>query len=77
MRVTRETTIRSGQAYVAPNDHHLTSSSTRMHANERARSVFGSPPNDLGRPLQDLNISYNPADLRTAIDQATTGGSSR
>ena len=29
-----------------------------------------SPPADLGRPLQDLQISYRPADLRSCIDRA-------
>ena len=39
-------------------------------ANERARSVFGIQSNDVGRPLQDLKISYRPVELRWAIDQA-------
>jgi two-component system CheB/CheR fusion protein len=38
--------------------------------NARARSLFqlGSP--DLGRPLQDLEVSYRPFELRSLIDQA-------
>jgi PAS domain S-box-containing protein len=36
--------------------------------NERARSLFGLPLSDVGRPLRDLQLSYRPADL---IDQAT------
>ncbi len=39
-------------------------------ANERARSVFNIAPADLGRPLQDLPISYRPAELRSCIDRA-------
>ena len=39
-------------------------------ANERARAMFGLDPNDLGRPFQDLQISYRPADLRSCIDRA-------
>jgi two-component system, chemotaxis family, CheB/CheR fusion protein len=39
-------------------------------ANDRARVVFGLAPSDLGRPLQDLQISYRPADLRSCIDRA-------
>jgi two-component system CheB/CheR fusion protein len=39
-------------------------------ANDRARSLFGVVPKDLGRPFHDLEISYRPADLRTPIDQA-------
>jgi two-component system, chemotaxis family, CheB/CheR fusion protein len=37
--------------------------------NERARTLFGVRPNDVGRPLRDLQISYRPADLRSLIDQ--------
>jgi two-component system, chemotaxis family, CheB/CheR fusion protein len=39
--------------------------------NDRARTTFGLAPNDLGRPLQDLEISYRPAELRSLIEQAT------
>ena len=39
-------------------------------ANERARSLCGIEPGDLGRPFQDLAISYRPADLRSCIDRA-------
>jgi two-component system CheB/CheR fusion protein len=38
-------------------------------ANEKARSIFGLEPADLGRPFQDLQISYRPADLRSSIDR--------
>jgi two-component system, chemotaxis family, CheB/CheR fusion protein len=38
--------------------------------NERARSLFGLVPADLGRPLQDLEVSYRPIELRSLIDQA-------
>ena len=38
--------------------------------NERARTLFGLRPGDVGRPLRDLQISYRPADLRSLIDQA-------
>ena len=39
-------------------------------ANDRARSVFNILPSDLGRPIQDLEISYRPLELRSLIDQA-------
>jgi two-component system, chemotaxis family, CheB/CheR fusion protein len=39
--------------------------------NERARTLFGLQPGDIGRPLRDLQLSYRPADLRSLIDQAT------
>jgi two-component system CheB/CheR fusion protein len=38
--------------------------------NERARAMFPLNPKDVGRPLQDLEISYRPLELRSCIDQA-------
>jgi two-component system CheB/CheR fusion protein len=38
--------------------------------NERARSLFNLSTADLGRPIQDLKISYRPVELRSSIDQA-------
>jgi two-component system CheB/CheR fusion protein len=38
--------------------------------NERARGDFGLVAADVGRPLQDLEISYRPLDLRSMIDEA-------
>ncbi|MBD2185263.1 CheR family methyltransferase [Aerosakkonema funiforme] len=39
-------------------------------ANRSARILFGLTSHDLGRPLQDLELSYRPAELRSRIDQA-------
>jgi two-component system CheB/CheR fusion protein len=39
-------------------------------ANERARVLFGLNPQDIGRPLQDLELSYRPVELRSPIEQA-------
>jgi two-component system CheB/CheR fusion protein len=39
-------------------------------ANQRARVLFTLNPKDIGRPLQDLEISYRPAELRSLIEQA-------
>jgi two-component system, chemotaxis family, CheB/CheR fusion protein len=39
-------------------------------ANERARLMFSLAPGDLGRPLQDLEVSYRPAELRSPIEKA-------
>src|SRR5262249_49715254 len=41
-------------------------------ANGRARSLLGLTPRDLGRPLQDLEVSYRPIELRSSIDQVYT-----
>jgi two-component system CheB/CheR fusion protein len=39
-------------------------------ANERARSMFSLAPADVGRPLQDLELSYRPLELRSRLEQA-------
>jgi two-component system, chemotaxis family, CheB/CheR fusion protein len=41
-----------------------------VSANERARSLFSIGRDDVGRPLQDLKISYRPAELRSLLDRA-------
>ena len=38
--------------------------------NEQARSMLGLLPQDVGRPLQDLEISYRPVELRSLIERA-------
>ena len=40
--------------------------------NARARSLFRLATADVGRPLQDLEISYRPYELRSVIEQAYT-----
>jgi two-component system CheB/CheR fusion protein len=40
--------------------------------NERAAALFNLAPADVGRPLQDLQMSYRPVELRSLIDQALT-----
>ena len=42
--------------------------------NARARSMFGLSPQVVGRPFQDLEISYRPVELRSTIDQARSEG---
>ena len=39
-------------------------------ANERAQTLFDLAPQDLGRPFHDLEISYRPVELRSAINRA-------
>jgi two-component system, chemotaxis family, CheB/CheR fusion protein len=39
-------------------------------ANTRARDLFGVSARDIGRPLQDLEMSYRPIELRSCIDDA-------
>jgi two-component system, chemotaxis family, CheB/CheR fusion protein len=38
--------------------------------NDRARSLFGLAASDLGRPFQDLELSYRPLELRSLIHEA-------
>jgi two-component system CheB/CheR fusion protein len=38
-------------------------------ANETARRLFAVAPADVGRPLQDLTVSYRPVELRSRIEQ--------
>ncbi len=40
--------------------------------NTGAGRLFGLSSRDVGRPIQDLELSYRPVDLRTHIDQATS-----
>jgi two-component system CheB/CheR fusion protein len=41
--------------------------------NQSARSLFGLKSKDVGRPLQDLEISYRPLELRSLIDEVRKG----
>jgi two-component system, chemotaxis family, CheB/CheR fusion protein len=41
-----------------------------VHANQRLRGMFGLSPRDIGRPLQDLELSYRPFELRSSIERA-------
>jgi two-component system CheB/CheR fusion protein len=40
--------------------------------NQAARTLFGLKPRDVGRYLQDLEVSYRPAELRSLIDHVRT-----
>ena len=37
-------------------------------ANDAARRMFGLGLNDFGRPIQDLELSYRPLELRSHLD---------
>ncbi len=41
-------------------------------ANAQARTLFNINIKDLGRPVQDLELSYRPVELRSRIDQVRT-----
>jgi two-component system CheB/CheR fusion protein len=40
--------------------------------NYRADEMFSLSRNEIGRPFQDLELSYRPSELRSAVQQATT-----
>jgi two-component system CheB/CheR fusion protein len=40
-------------------------------ANSRAETLFGLASSDLGRPLQDLELSYRPVELRSAVERVS------
>jgi two-component system CheB/CheR fusion protein len=43
-----------------------------MMANERARGTFALARADIGRPIQDLELSYRPVELRSLLERAFT-----
>jgi len=43
-------------------------------ANLEARRLFALHPTDVGRPLQDLELSYRPVELRSLIEQTAKDG---
>ncbi len=48
----------------------VASNGSLMLVNERARTMFNLSIKDIGRPLQDLESSYRPIELRSLIEQA-------
>ncbi len=65
-----------GSAYAAGASAQLAidASGALTLANRRARETFGLGPRDLGRPIQDLEVSYRPVNLRSLIDQVYADG---
>jgi two-component system CheB/CheR fusion protein len=63
--------VRSGAAALSPVAQLVVDRAGNLaDANMRARNLFGLTAGDVGRPFQDLTVSYRPADLRTAIEHA-------
>jgi two-component system CheB/CheR fusion protein len=63
--------LRDASADIAPLAEILVDNSGKVvHLNGQLRSVFGLGPRDLGRPLQDLELSYRPFELRSCIERA-------
>jgi two-component system, chemotaxis family, CheB/CheR fusion protein len=73
-RVGRYTDLRGGALDIAPlavvvvdRDGFVSS------ANHLARELFNLGSADIGRPFQDLDLSYRPVDLRSALEAAWSG----
>lgn len=49
----------------------IDSDTNLLLANEQARSLFSLSIKDLGRPFQDLELSYRPVDLRSPMQTAS------
>jgi len=41
-----------------------------VHLNQQLRALFGLTARDVGRPLQDLELSYRPFELRSGLERA-------
>jgi two-component system, chemotaxis family, CheB/CheR fusion protein len=67
--------LRGGAIALAPTAQILVGKDgTTAEINQRARELFGCSPTDIGRPFQDLALSYRPIDLRSAIERVYETG---
>jgi two-component system, chemotaxis family, CheB/CheR fusion protein len=63
--------LRDAASDVGPVAHLLVDrEGTVVQANQQLRTLFGVTSRDLGRPLQDLELSYRPFELRATLDRA-------
>jgi two-component system CheB/CheR fusion protein len=63
-RLREEALLSSPVAHVVVDPHGVLAA-----ANHRADALFGVGPRDIGRPFQDLELSYRPLELRSHIEQ--------
>jgi two-component system, chemotaxis family, CheB/CheR fusion protein len=67
----RHADLRAAAASIGPVARLIVDSSRFLvDVNERAAAMFGIGAGDLGRPLQDLELSYRPIELRGPLDRA-------
>jgi two-component system CheB/CheR fusion protein len=72
-RLATETLIREAGFEAAPTAQIVVDPEGRLAlANLQARMFFALAPRDIGRPIQDLEVSYRPVELRSRIEQAHT-----
>src|SRR5437868_6982483 len=68
--VDRQIRLREAALEVAPSAQLVVDvTGALVLATERARSMFALSQTDLGRPVQDLRMSYQPVEIRSYIDQ--------
>ena len=67
-RVLREALLAGPSAQLV-----IDGSSRLAVTNRRAEVLFGLSQRDVGRPFHDLEVSFRPVDLRTAVQEAHTG----
>jgi two-component system, chemotaxis family, CheB/CheR fusion protein len=71
----RHADLRTAAAAVGPVARLVVDASRLLvDVNHRAQELFEVAPADVGRPLQDLELSYRPIELRAPLDQAFDAG---
>src|SRR5262245_46127137 len=72
-RLATETLIKEAGFEAAPTAQLVVDPEGRLSmANLQARMFFSLAPRDIGRPIQDLEVSFRPVELRSRIEQAYT-----
>ncbi len=70
--VAQEVRLREVAFNVSPEAQVVVDARGRLAlANSRARTLFGLSDENIGRNFQDLRLSYQPAELRTAMESVT------
>ena len=70
-RIATETLIKEAGFEAAPTAQLVVDPEGRLSmANLQARMFFSLAPRDIGRPIQDLEVSFRPVELRSRIEQA-------
>jgi two-component system CheB/CheR fusion protein len=71
MRARRHADLREAAALIGPVARLVVDRQRFLvDANNRAAEMFSLGPADIGRPLQDLEVSYRPLELRGPLDRA-------
>ncbi|MBO0684915.1 MAG: PAS domain-containing protein, partial [Candidatus Dormibacteraeota bacterium] len=69
--VTRHVRLREQAKELSPVPQLLVDpTGVMVSANQSARTLFDLSPRDVGRPLQDLQVSYRPLEMRSQLERA-------